>query len=162
MSARKSLSRSGSEGTSHAAEASVPAARSWRITAGLSGLLVWLVGGGVLEALHGFKAPAYLQDELRREMWTLAHAHGTLLSLACLVLAGLPSNREQPPRARVRADRLFAAGAVLLPLGFLLGGVWHTESDPGLGILLVPAGGILAAAGLVTMLAARRRGASET
>lgn len=110
------------------------------------------MSGIALEGANGFKLAAYLEDALRRQMWTLAHAHGTLLSLACLVLAWAgPMASLDAARAR-RCDRLFAAGAVLLPFGFLLGGVWHSEADPGIGILLVPAGGLLAAAGLVPLL----------
>src|SRR6266849_1290438 len=50
---------------------------------GWIGLLVFLSLGGVLEALHGFKIGAYLDlaHKVRREMWTLAHAHGALLAL---------------------------------------------------------------------------------
>lgn len=179
MSARKLPSRSESERTVRDLERS----RSWCATVGFGGLLFWLVGGGVLEGLQGFKTPLYLQDPIRREMWTLAHAHGTMFSLACLVLslwvarsdgsrpaiepAGVASggDRERlPARARL-ADRLFAAGAALLPLGFLLGGIAHYESDPGLGILLVPLGGLLAASALVLMLssgAARGRATSPS
>jgi hypothetical protein len=102
--------------------------------------------------LNGFKLARYLEDSLRRELWTLAHAHGTLLSIACLVLAWAgPLASLDASRARW-CDRLFALGAVVLPLGFLLGGAWHSEADPGLGIVLVPAGGLLAAAGLVPFL----------
>ena len=47
------------------------------------GLLVFLSMGILLEMLHGFKVGAYLDvpNTTRRMMWTLAHAHGTLLSL---------------------------------------------------------------------------------
>ena len=45
--------------------------------------------GLVLETLHGFKVGAYLDvsNETRRLMWTLAHAHGTLLGLVHLGFA---------------------------------------------------------------------------
>ena len=129
----------------------------WCRKVGSWGLLAWLLGGVVLEALHGFKLAAYLEDGLRRQMWTLAHAHGTLMSVACLVLAWAgPLAALQSRRAR-SSDLLFAAGAVLLPLGFLLGGIWHSEADPGIGILLVPAGGLLAACGLGLLLFGLRR-----
>jgi hypothetical protein len=36
-----------------------------------------------------------------------------------------------------------------MPLGFLLGGVLNSEGDPSLGILLVPAGGVLVFVALV-------------
>ena len=52
------------------------------------GLLVFLSLGIILEALHGFKVGAYLDvgNETRRLMWTLAHAHGTMLSLIHMAL----------------------------------------------------------------------------
>ena len=40
-------------------------------------------------------------------------------------------------------SRGLRAAVVLLPLGFLLGGVWHYKSDPGIGVFLVPAGAVL-------------------
>ena len=45
--------------------------------------------GLVLEALHSLKAGYLLdvQNEVRRHMWTLAHAHGTLIGLMNLGLA---------------------------------------------------------------------------
>jgi hypothetical protein len=129
---------------------------------GLAGLLAWLVGGMALEALHALKLSAYLEDPVRRLMWTLAHAHGTLLSIAAIVLGAVALPRSgASARDQRRSDRLFAAGSVLLPLGFFLGGLRHPEGDPGLGILLVPVGALACAAGLaipLIALARRRRG----
>ncbi|HKQ61064.1 MAG TPA: hypothetical protein VJS92_07220 [Candidatus Polarisedimenticolaceae bacterium] len=133
------------------------ASERWCRRVGAWGLFVWLLGGVLLEALHGFKLAAYLEDPLRREMWTLAHAHGTLLSLTCLVLAWAGPLAALAPRRARACDRLLAAGAVLLPLGFLLGGIVHSEADPGPGILLVPVGGLLAAAGLALVAVAWRQ-----
>ncbi len=128
---------------------------------GLGGLLAWLAGGLALEALHAMKLASYLEDPVRRLTWTLAHAHGTLLSLAAIVLGAVVLPRSgASARARRLSDRLFAAGAVLLPLGFLLGGIRHPEGDPGFGIVLVPAGALACAAGLAIPLVAlvpRRR-----
>ncbi|MCH7729550.1 MAG: hypothetical protein IH991_24195, partial [Planctomycetes bacterium] len=44
-------------------------------------LLVFLSVGIFLEAMHGFKVGWYFGFEVRRLMWTLAHAHGALLAL---------------------------------------------------------------------------------
>ena len=52
-------------------------------------LAIALPFGVTLEALHGFKVQAYLASEMRREMWRLAHAHGTLLGILCLVFAAV-------------------------------------------------------------------------
>ena len=52
-------------------------------------LLVFLSLGIILESLHGFKVGLYLDvsNQTRRFMWTLAHAHGTLLALVNLAFA---------------------------------------------------------------------------
>lgn len=101
-----------------------------------------------LEALHGFKVAWYLAvaNETRRLMWTLAHAHGTVLALVHLgFAASLPAlaGRGGLDRRLRVASRALQAAALLLPLGFFLGGVWIYEGDPGLGILLVPVGAAL-------------------
>ena len=47
-------------------------------------------------------------------------------------------------------------GAVLMPLGFFLGGVLNSEGDPSLGILLVPPGALLLIVALVRAALAPR------
>jgi len=99
--------------------------------------------GLVLELLHGFKVPLYLDvsNETRRLMWTLSHAHGTLLGLVHIAFAvSLPSIRS----ANLRMISRFLAGATLfLPLGFFAGGVRFYAGDPGFGVALVPVGAVL-------------------
>ena len=109
-------------------------------------LLLFATLGLVLESLQGFKVRAYLDvsNDTRRLMWTLAHAHGTLLA-AINILFGLTLRVVAPgamPRVRLVSAGLIAAG-ILLPLGFFLGGVVFYSGDPGLGVLLVPIGGVL-------------------
>jgi hypothetical protein len=109
-------------------------------------LLLFATLGLALESLHGFKVRAYLDvsNDTRRLMWTLAHAHGTLLA-AINILFGLTlriATTAAMPRVRLMSAALIAAG-VLLPLGFFLGGVVFYSGDPGLGVLLVPIGGVL-------------------
>lgn len=124
------------------------AATATCLAAGWTLVTVSLAGGLLLESLHLVKLPFYLDMHLRRELWTLAHAHGTLMG-AVAVLFGLSAERLLPDAAvRARAARLVTWGAVLVPLGFLGGGVANTEGDPSLAILLVPAGALLALAGV--------------
>jgi len=105
-------------------------------------LCIALPAGLVLEALHGFKVDLYLgvEHETRRLMWTLAHAHGTLFALVHLAF-GLVAGRLD--LADGLAPRFLQAGAILLPAGFLLGGVVTYGGDPGPGIALAPVGGVL-------------------
>jgi hypothetical protein len=113
---------------------------------GWSGLLLFLSLGAFLEFLHGFKVGFYLDPEhrLRRQLWTLAHAHGTLLALIQIGFAvGLTQfGRWTAGRLKLASFFLLDA-AVLIPLGFFLGGLSPSESDPWLGILLVPPGALL-------------------
>jgi hypothetical protein len=113
---------------------------------GWCGLLLFLSLGATLEAFHGFKVGFYLdpQHRLRRELWTLAHAHGTLLALVQIGFAlGLRTFGEWTTvRLRLASSFLLDALA-LIPLGFFLGGLGHSESDPSWGILLVPVGALL-------------------
>jgi membrane protein DedA with SNARE-associated domain len=111
-------------------------------------LAVSLPFGVTLEALHAFKVGAYLGSEMRRELWRLAHAHGTLLGMLCLVFSALAERTVAEP-AQASIARLVAWGAVLMPLGFFLGGILNSEGDPSLGIVLVPIGAALLIAALV-------------
>jgi hypothetical protein len=123
--------------------------------AGWCGLLVFLSLGGLLETLHGFKWGFYLDPEhkLRRELWTLAHAHGTLLSLVQIGFAAGLLHFGRWTERRLRLASFFLLDALaLMPLGFFLGGLAHTESDPSPGVLLVPVGALLLFLAVVIIL----------
>ena len=109
-------------------------------------LLFYLSAGIGLEALHGFKLGFYLDlaNETRRHLWTLAHAHGALLSILSVVFGlSLRALPHWSGGSREIASRCLIGALVLMPLGFALGGAYTHRGDPGLGILLVPPGGLL-------------------
>ena len=116
-------------------------------------LLAFLTLGLVLDALHGFKVPWYVDVDVqvRRLMWTLAHTHGTLVGVVNIVfgltLRGFP---ELPGWSRL-ASRCLIGASILLPLGFFLGGVTVHGGDPNPAALLVPPGGVLLIAGVFLM-----------
>ena len=114
---------------------------------GWASVAVWMAVGLLLEGLLGYKAPGYVSDAERRELFRLAHAHGTLLN-ALLIAAALTGTRRAPPRIARSALRL---GAVMMPLGFLLAGIWHPEGDPGMAIWLVPPGALLMIFGVIAV-----------
>jgi hypothetical protein len=108
-------------------------------------LLCFIVLGITLEVLHARKILWYLgqSSELRRLLWTLAHAHGALLSLVHIGFAFTYFVLQQEVTRRQRlASALLIAASVLMPGGFFLGGTFMYEGDPGLGIWLVPLGAI--------------------
>ena len=111
------------------------------IRQGWISLALWIAFGGLLEGFNGFRSPAYLDDAVRREMFRLAHAHGTLLNLV-LVGAAISARLDLIRLGRMASLGLCSA-AVLLPAGFLFAGLWHLKDEPGPAILLVPVGAVL-------------------
>jgi hypothetical protein len=107
-------------------------------------LLAYLTLGLVLETLHGFKLGWYLDvgHEMRRLMFTLAHAHGTLLALVNLA-AGFTVRTVKGFELAPAASQSLIWAALLMPAGFLRGGIVIHDGDPGVGISLVPIGGLL-------------------
>ncbi len=126
-------------------------------------LLLFLTLGIALETLHGFKVGFYLDPvhRNRRLLWTLAHAHGTLLALVNIAFAlGLAHFGRWNPGPLKLASFLLIDALALLPLGFFLGGLGHTEVDPSPGVLLAPVGALLLliAVGLIAWSATRDGG----
>jgi GNAT superfamily N-acetyltransferase len=108
-------------------------------------LLVFLSLGVVLEAFHGLKIGYYLDvsNDARRLAFRLGHAHGTLLSLVHVAFALTLASRFAPAAdSAKRASRLLVAATLLLPGGFLLGGLFSHGGDPGVGVFLVPVGAL--------------------
>ena len=104
--------------------------------------LAALIAFGILiEGLSGFRSPALLDDMIRRDMLRLAHAHGTLLNLM-LIVAAICARLDLILLGRAAAWELRTA-VLVLPLGFLFGGLWHFKDDPGFAIGLVPIGAVL-------------------
>jgi len=118
---------------------------------GLWSLLCWLTLGMALEALHGFKVGWYLDviNDGRRMQLTLAHTHGTLLSLISIALAVCLRTDAAPAKLVDRAAACLRWAAILMPVGFLLGGIWAFGADPGFAIVLVPIGGLLLFCGVL-------------
>ncbi|MCA9604898.1 MAG: hypothetical protein KC619_04865 [Myxococcales bacterium] len=124
----------------------MPAQRTtFHLRFGWWSLLFFLTLGVVLEAMHGFKIGWYLDvdNEVRRLMLTLAHAHGALLGLVHVAFAATVHIAGAKGWATIFASRGLVLASVLLPLGFLIGAFGISGGDPGVGIVLVPAGAVV-------------------
>jgi len=109
-------------------------------------ILLFLTLGFILELFHGFKVGMYLDvsNSTRRLMWTLAHAHGTLLGMVHVIFGLSLQVLPELDSHRLPLISFSLIGAsVLLPGGFLLGGIAFYSGDPGLGIAVVPVGATL-------------------
>jgi hypothetical protein len=122
-------------------------------------LTVFTALGLLLEAGHGLKLGWYLDvsSATRRLSFTLGHAHGTLLGVLNLAFAFSLRHAKLSAVAVARASFALRAVTVLLPLGFLLGGIVFYAGDPGFAIVLVPPSGAL----LVVALAVIAHGFSS-
>ncbi len=106
-------------------------------------IAIFLAMGLWLEAMIGLRAEGWVDDPLRREFLRLGHAHGALLGLVNVALAW-GSERLQTPDPWAPRIRLAAlVGATLVGVGFVAGGLLHGPTDPGLPILVVPAGALM-------------------
>ena len=119
---------------------------------GFAALTFWGTLGFLLEAAHAFKWSPYLDQPLRRELFTWAHAHGVGLALVVLAYAAVGVHQGLSRSAGWR----LRAGATLLPLGFLVSVFGHAESDPGPAILAVPVGALLVLSSLFEITRAVR------
>lgn len=126
-------------------------ARSRRF--GFLSLSVWMSCGFALEAAHALKLSAYLDHPLRRELLRWAHAHGVGLALVVLAYATAGVSA-----GTLRAGAALRAASVLLPAGFALGVLGHSEADPGPSIWLVPVGALAAIWALITITRALPKG----
>jgi hypothetical protein len=109
-------------------------------------LLFFLSLGMLLEIMHGLKIGWYLDtgNHTRRFMWTLGHTHGTLLSLVHIAFAvSLKIFSLVGKRPLEIASTCLSLATILMPGGFILGGLFFYGGQPGIGVLLVPVGGLL-------------------
>ncbi|MDP7049026.1 MAG: hypothetical protein QF721_06220 [Verrucomicrobiota bacterium] len=114
-------------------------------------LFLFVCLGILLEGLLAFRVGWYLDvgdNETHRLMLRLGHAHGTLLSVLNIAFAASLPRLGMPAGARVLASRCLAAATLLVPGGFILGGLITHGADPGLGIILLPAGAVLLLVGI--------------
>lgn len=146
---KKERSRDAPDSNENAAEerSTLRADDAGLVFQGLVGIAVWMSFGLLLEGFIAFRVPAYLLDGVTRELFRLAHAHGTLLSLV-LIAIGMcwRSGFIAPPRT---AKLSLQIGSVLMPVGFLLGGIGHYESDPSPLVFFAPLGGVMMIFGIV-------------
>lgn len=142
-----------------AAEPSADSIARRHVRAGFVAMAFFVVVGAVLEGLHAFKVPGYVdpEGEVRRLLLRLGHAHGALLAVVNVV-HGLVV-RAFPEAARAIGSAAHLAALVLLPAGFLLGAWGASGGDPGAAIALAPAGALALVVALVTTARAlgRRR-----
>ena len=108
-------------------------------------LFVFVCLGIMLETFLAFRIGWYMNsgdNETHRLMLRLGHAHGTFLSLVNIAFAATLSRINLIENIRRLSSRCLIAATLLVPGGFILGGVVTHGSEPGLGIVLLPIGAL--------------------
>lgn len=126
---------------------------------GWTTLAFWMTFGLLLEGLLGYKIPTYLNNPTRRELFRLAHTHGAVLSL--VLIAAAICFRQRIIQTQNFVQWALRIGTVLMPVGFLLAGIWPYEGDPGLTIWLVPPSALLIIFGIVCIVLSINKGRGD-
>src|SRR5690606_10992407 len=106
-------------------------------------------------------------NEMRRFLWRLGHAHGSLLSLVhiafALTVRALFDSPSGKDLARLTvASRCLTLALVLLPGGFVAGGTILVRGEPNPAVLLVPLGALVLFAGVALTAWAIARGSRSS
>jgi hypothetical protein len=134
-----------------------------RRLAGLLLVLIPTVVAGGYSLLAVIDDPAYRSNELRQDLWRAGHAHAGVLLILALVALRYLDDARLGPRAAWVARHAIPAAAIVMPLAFFTSITDTHATEPNAMILLAPIGGILLAAGTVTLGVGllRRHGAGQ-
>jgi hypothetical protein len=101
-----------------------------------------VVFGGISLLMNIVKRiPGYLDNPVRRSLWTAGHAHAGVLVIFALVALPYLDQTDYSSGLRTLIRTLIVAAPILMPLGFFLSIVKPTDTKPNALIWLVPVGG---------------------
>ncbi|MFR9774510.1 hypothetical protein ACL02O_00425 [Micromonospora sp. MS34] len=124
-----------------------------RTTAGI--LLITVVAvayGGLTLLVHlARRRPGYLDNPVRRGLWTAGHAHAGVLVLLVLVALPYVDQTAASDGMRTLIRTLLVAGPILMPLGFFLSVPGPADTRPNRLIWLTVAGGVSLGVGAVLL-----------
>lgn len=114
-------------------------------------ILPTVIFGGVSILSLLINDPAYMQNQLRQDLWRAGHAHaGILLILALIVLPYVDEARLSDRLKRV-VRTLIPAAAILLPAAFFLSVLRSDATEPNGFIYLAYVGAVVLVIGLVLL-----------
>ncbi|MEV4626528.1 hypothetical protein AB0J90_09615 [Micromonospora sp. NPDC049523] len=124
-----------------------------RTTAAILIITVGTIAFGGLSLLMQLvrRIPGYLDNPVRRALWTAGHAHAGVLVLFALVALLYLDQSDYGDGMRTLVRVLFVAAPILMPLGFFLSVVRPSDTKPNKLIYLVMLGGASLTAGTVLL-----------
>ncbi|MET8361776.1 hypothetical protein [Micromonospora sp. NPDC005171] len=122
-------------------------------TAGI--LLITVVavafGGLTLLAHLARRKAGYLDNPVRRGLWTAGHAHAGVLVLFALAVLPYVDQADASNDTRTLIRSLLVAAPILMPLGFFLSVARPQDTRPNKLIWLTVAGGVSVSAGALLL-----------
>lgn len=97
------------------------------------------------------RIPGYLDNPVRRGLWTAGHAHAGVLVILTLVALPYLDHTDYADGMKALIRTLLVAAPILMPLGFFLSIVRPTDTRPSKLIWLVPTGGASLTAGTLLL-----------
>ncbi|MFY1688571.1 hypothetical protein [Plantactinospora sp. WMMB782] len=108
--------------------------------------------GGLSLLMHLVRRiPGYLDNPVRRALWTAGHAHAGVLVLFALVALLYLDRVDYGDGTRTLVRTLLVAAPILMPLGFFLSVVRPSDTRPNRLIWLVGLGGLSLTAGTLLL-----------
>ncbi len=125
-------------------------------TQGAAGLMFVLLptiayGGASLLRFLSRRAPGYIDNPVRRGLFTAGHAHAGVLLILALVASLYVDAAELGPRLERIVRLCITAPVVLMPAGFFFSVALPAATKPNRLIYLTYAGGVLLATGTIIL-----------
>jgi hypothetical protein len=122
----------------------------------LAGIILVIVpavafGGASLLSMILARAPGYLDNALRQDLWRAGHAHAGVLLVLALVLLRYVDEASLSGRWLWLARHGVPVAAILMPAGFFLSVLGPDATEPNPLIYLVFVGGIFLVGGVLTL-----------
>lgn len=121
----------------------------------LAGLLLVIlptvIFGGVSILTLLISDPAYMENELRQDLWRAGHAHAGVLLILSLVALRYVDEAELSDRMKRLVRLSIPSAALLLPAAFFLSVLSPTATEPNGLIYLAYVGAVVLTIGLLTL-----------
>ncbi|MEU7825255.1 hypothetical protein [Catellatospora sp. NPDC049133] len=123
------------------------------LTAGILLITVSTIVFGGLSLLMSIvkRVPGYLDNPVRRALWTAGHAHAGVLVIFALVALPYLDQTGYSSGTQTLVRALLVAPPIVMSLGFFLSVVRPGDTKPNKLIWLVPLGGASLVAGTLTL-----------
>jgi hypothetical protein len=107
--------------------------------------------GGVSILTFLIRDPAYMQNQLRQDLWRAGHAHAGVLLLLSLIMLRYVDEAKLSPVWKNVARLAVPTAAILMPVAFFFSVLSPQAAEPNAVIYLAYVGAIMLALGVLTL-----------